>query len=120
MITRFWACKLASKYKATSHAQNMLASHLENSGGLLNRLNQLHFRGKKMASFDVKALFTNVPLEGAGSGQNIEKQIIESQNIELKISNLQNTEIAEYRSRRISSRKIWKAQNAKIAKYRIA
>ena len=40
-------------------------SHLRNSGDLLNRLNQLNFRGKKMASFDVKALFTNVPLEGA-------------------------------------------------------
>ena len=40
-------------------------SHLKNSGDLLNRLNQLNFSGKKMASFDVKALFTNVPVEGA-------------------------------------------------------
>ena len=40
-------------------------SHLKNSGDLLNRLNQLNFRAKKMASFDVKALFTNVPVEGA-------------------------------------------------------
>lgn len=40
-------------------------SHLKNSGDLLNCLNQLDFRGKKMASFDVTALFTNVPVKGA-------------------------------------------------------
>ena len=40
-------------------------SHLKNSGDLLNRLNELDFSDKKMASFDVKALFTNVPVKGA-------------------------------------------------------
>ena len=40
-------------------------SHLKNSGDLLNRLKELDFSGEKMASFDVKALFTNVPVKGA-------------------------------------------------------
>ena len=41
------------------------AAHLRNSGDLLERLKELSFRNKKLASFDVKALFTNVPIEGA-------------------------------------------------------
>lgn len=40
-------------------------SHLKNSGDLLDRLKQLDFSHKKMASFDVTALFTNVPVQGA-------------------------------------------------------
>ena len=40
-------------------------SHLKNSGDLLQRLRQLNFNRKKMASFDVRALFTNVPVKGA-------------------------------------------------------
>lgn len=40
-------------------------AHLRNSGDLLNRLKELDFTDKKLASFDVKALFTNVPIEGA-------------------------------------------------------
>ena len=40
-------------------------SHLKNSGDLLNRLKQLDFGEKKMASFDVKALYTNVPVKEA-------------------------------------------------------
>ena len=40
-------------------------AHLHNSGDLLNRLQKIDLRNKKLASFDVKALFTNVPIEGA-------------------------------------------------------
>ena len=41
------------------------AAHLRNSGDLLERLKEMTFHDKKLASFDVKALFTNVPIEGA-------------------------------------------------------
>ncbi|XP_076037188.1 uncharacterized protein LOC143022726 [Oratosquilla oratoria] len=40
-------------------------AHLKNSTDLINRLNNVDFKGKEMASFDVKALFTSVPKEGA-------------------------------------------------------
>ena len=40
-------------------------SHLRNSGDLLRRLKGLNFSDKKMASFDVKSLFTNVPVKWA-------------------------------------------------------
>ncbi|XP_063849711.1 uncharacterized protein LOC135093961 [Scylla paramamosain] len=40
-------------------------AHLRNSADLIQRLNSVNFRNKKMASFDVKSLFTNVPVEGA-------------------------------------------------------
>ena len=40
-------------------------SHLKNSGDLLSRLNEVDLSGKKLASFDVKALFTSVPVEKA-------------------------------------------------------
>ena len=40
-------------------------AHLQNSGDLLERLKDVNFRNKRLASFDVKALFTNVPTEGA-------------------------------------------------------
>ena len=40
-------------------------SHLKNSGDLLNRLKDVDFEQKKLASFDVKALFTSVPVKDA-------------------------------------------------------
>ena len=40
-------------------------SHLKNSADLLDRLKDVDVRGKKMASFDVKSLFTNVSVDGA-------------------------------------------------------
>ena len=42
-------------------------SHLKNSADLLDRLKEIDVQGKKMASFDVKSLFTNVSVEGAMS-----------------------------------------------------
>ena len=39
--------------------------HLKNSSDLLQRLENVGFRNKVLASFDVKSLFTNVPNEGA-------------------------------------------------------
>ncbi|XP_063871036.1 uncharacterized protein LOC135106189 [Scylla paramamosain] len=40
-------------------------AHLRNCADLIQRHNSVDFRNKKMASFDVKSLFTNVPVEGA-------------------------------------------------------
>ena len=40
-------------------------THSRNSGELINRLNDVQFKDKIMVSFDVKALFTNVPIDGA-------------------------------------------------------
>ena len=40
-------------------------SHLKNSGDLLNKLKDVYFSQKKLASFDVKALFTSVPVNDA-------------------------------------------------------
>lgn len=40
-------------------------AHLKNSTDLINRLKNISLEGKKMASFDVKALFTNVPIDSA-------------------------------------------------------
>ena len=40
-------------------------SHLKNSGQLLNRLNDVDFKNKLLTSFDVKALFTSVPVKDA-------------------------------------------------------
>ncbi|XP_076057235.1 uncharacterized protein LOC143034772 [Oratosquilla oratoria] len=40
-------------------------AHLRNSSDLIRRLNDLYFYGKKLASYDVKALFTNVDVEEA-------------------------------------------------------
>ena len=40
-------------------------AHLRNSKNLKDRLINIDFSDKKMASFDVKSLFTNVPLNGA-------------------------------------------------------
>ena len=40
-------------------------AHLKNSGDLLERLKDIDIRGKKLASFDVKALFTNVTVDRA-------------------------------------------------------
>ena len=40
-------------------------SHLKNSGDLVNKLNDVDFSQKKLASFDVKALFTSVPVNDA-------------------------------------------------------
>ena len=40
-------------------------AHLRNSSDLIDRLKNLNFKGKKLVSFDVKALFTNVPVDGA-------------------------------------------------------
>ena len=40
-------------------------THLKNSGDLLERLTEIDIKNKKLASFDVKALFTNVTVDGA-------------------------------------------------------
>ena len=40
-------------------------AHLKNSGDLIERLKELDVSKKTMASFDVKALFTNVSVDGA-------------------------------------------------------
>ncbi|XP_045137175.1 uncharacterized protein LOC123519735 [Portunus trituberculatus] len=41
------------------------SAHLRNSTDLIERIRHVDLAGKKMASFDVKALFTNVPVVGA-------------------------------------------------------
>ena len=41
------------------------SAHLKNSGDLINRFKDMDVKGKKMVSFDVRALFTNVPVDGA-------------------------------------------------------
>lgn len=41
------------------------SAHLWNSADLLQRLNSVNFCDKRMVSFDVKSLSTNVPEEGA-------------------------------------------------------
>ena len=40
-------------------------SHLRNSSDMMSRLENINFNGKRLASLDVKALFTNVSVEGA-------------------------------------------------------
>ena len=40
-------------------------AHLKNSGHLLERLKEINAENKMLASFDVKALFTNVTVDGA-------------------------------------------------------
>ena len=40
-------------------------AHLRNSGDLIDRLRDIDFTDKCLASFDVKSLFTNVPIDGA-------------------------------------------------------
>ena len=40
-------------------------AHLRNSSDLMQRLQQVGFRNKTMVSFDVKSLFTNVPVDAA-------------------------------------------------------
>ena len=40
-------------------------AHLKNSGELIERLRDINFEDKCLASFDVKSLFTNVPIDGA-------------------------------------------------------
>ena len=40
-------------------------THLRNSGDLINRIKNIDFTDKIIASFDVKSLFTNVPIDGA-------------------------------------------------------
>lgn len=40
-------------------------SHIRNSSDMMDRLKDINFIGKKLASLDVKALFTNVSVEGA-------------------------------------------------------
>lgn len=40
-------------------------AHLRNSSDLIERVKNENLKNKKLASFDVKALFTNVPVEGA-------------------------------------------------------
>ena len=42
-------------------------AHLKNSSDLIMKLKKINFADKKLASFDVKALFTNVPVGGAMS-----------------------------------------------------
>lgn len=45
---------------------------MKNSADLIRRLNNADFNAKKMASFDVKAPETNVPIDGAmGAADNI-------------------------------------------------
>ncbi|XP_076069497.1 uncharacterized protein LOC143041472 [Oratosquilla oratoria] len=40
-------------------------AHLRNSSNLIGRLEKVNFERKKLASYDVTALFTNVSIEGA-------------------------------------------------------
>ena len=40
-------------------------NHLRNSSDLMDRLKRVAFKNKRLASFDVKSLFTNVPIDGA-------------------------------------------------------
>lgn len=40
-------------------------AHLKNSTDLIGRMKNVDLKNKKLASFDVKALFTNVPVDGA-------------------------------------------------------
>ena len=40
-------------------------SHLRNTDDLMTKLKDVDFSDKRLASFDVKSLFTNVPVEGA-------------------------------------------------------
>ncbi|XP_045107741.1 uncharacterized protein LOC123502642 [Portunus trituberculatus] len=52
--------------KPLSVAMGTISSaHLRNSTDLIERIRHVDLAGKKMASFDVKALFTNVPVVGA-------------------------------------------------------
>ena len=41
------------------------SNHLKHSGDLLNRIRDINFRNKKLASLDIKSLFTNIPVEKA-------------------------------------------------------
>lgn len=47
-----------------------IPAHLKNSGDLIDRIKDINVNEKKMVSFDVKALFTNVPIDGAMAAVN--------------------------------------------------
>lgn len=52
--------------KPLSTAMGVISdSHLKNSADLIRRLQGSVYKNKKLASFDVKSLFTNVPTDGA-------------------------------------------------------
>jgi hypothetical protein len=52
--------------KPLSAAMGVISdSHLKNSADLIRRLQGSVYKNKKLASFDVKSLFTNVPTDGA-------------------------------------------------------
>ena len=52
-------------------------AHLKNSTDLIQRLKEVDFKDKRLVSFDVKSLFTNVPIDGAISAV---KKVIERTN----------------------------------------
>ena len=54
-LAKFLSAKLGSINEA----------HLWNSTDLIGRLKKISLRNKKLVSFDVKSLFTNVPVDGA-------------------------------------------------------
>ena len=58
-LAKLLAKPLSANLGAVSEA------HLRNSGKLIERLQDLDFTDKCLASFDVKALFINVPVDGA-------------------------------------------------------
>ena len=57
------AKRLAQPLSSTLGSIN--SAHIRNSGDLIQRLSTTDVHHKKLISFDVKSLFTNVPVEGA-------------------------------------------------------
>ena len=57
-------CKVLAK-PLSRKLGTISGTHLKNSGDLINRIKDVDFKDKVLISFDVKALFTNVPVEGA-------------------------------------------------------
>ena len=57
-------CKVLAK-PLSSKLGTISGTHLKNSGDLINRIKHVEFKDKVLVSFDVKALFTNVPVEDA-------------------------------------------------------
>ena len=52
--------------KPLSHRLGSISgTHLRNSGDLINKIKHIDFTDKIIVSFDVKSLFTNVPVDGA-------------------------------------------------------
>ena len=64
----------------TSALGKISDSHLKNSTDLLQKLREVDFSDKQLVSFDVKSLFTNVPIDGAISAvEKVLEKISESE-----------------------------------------